>query len=98
MPYSLFSWGVSDFGLIEAIESGLVKIPFLPEKDNTHKIEQATLANIYEEVKKDLPKKGQRKKKSEAKETGEILKEEPPDLPLLAKTALDQFYSHYKKY
>ena len=95
-PYSLFPWVVSDFGLIEAIESGLVKIPFLPEKDNTHKIEQATLANIYEEVKKDLPKKGQRKKKSEAKETGEILKEEPPDLPLLVKTALDQFYTHYE--
>ena len=29
-PYSLFPWMVSDFGLIEAIESGLVKIPFLP--------------------------------------------------------------------
>jgi type III restriction enzyme len=27
---SLFPWVVSDFGLIEAIESGLVKIPFLP--------------------------------------------------------------------
>ena len=97
IPYSLFPWVVSDFGLIEAIESGLVKIPFLPEKDNTHNIDQATLANIYEKVKGELPKKGQRKKKSEAKETGEILKEEPPDLPSLVKTALDQFYTHYKK-
>ncbi len=97
MPYSLFPWVASDFGLIEAIESGLVKIPFLPEKDNTQKIDQATLANIYEAVKKDLPKKGQRKKKSEAAKSGEVLKEEPPQLPMLIKTALDQFYTHYKK-
>ncbi len=97
IPYSLFPWVVSDFGLIEAIESGLVKIPFLPEKDNTHNIEQATLANIYEEIKKELPKKGQRKKKSEAAKAGEVLKEEPPQLPMLVKTALDQFYTHYQK-
>jgi len=97
VPYSLFPWVVSDFGLIEAIESGLVKIPFLPEKDNTHNIDQATLANIYEKVKSELPKKGQRKKKSEAAEEGKIFKEEPPHLPSLVKTALDQFYTHYQK-
>lgn len=97
IPYSLFPWVVSDFGLVEAIESGLVKIPFLPEKDNTHNIERATLANIYEHAKKELPKKGLRKKKSEAAEKGELLKEEPPQLPLLVKTALDQFYTHYQK-
>lgn len=96
VPYSLFPWTVTDFGLIEAIESGLVKIPFLPEKDNTHNLDQATLANIYEKVQKELPKKGQRKKKSEAAEAGEVLKEEPPQLPMLVKTALDQFYTHYK--
>lgn len=94
--YSLFPWIVSDFGLIEAIESGLVKIPFLPDKDNTHNLDQATLANIYEKVKDELPRKGQRKKKSEAASIGEKLKEEPPNLPFLVKTALDQFYSHYK--
>ena len=97
VPYSLFPWVVSDFGLIEAIESGLVKIPFLPDTDNTHNLDQATLANIYEKVKTELPKKGQRKKKSEAKESGTTLKEEPPNLPFLVKTALDQFYTHYEK-
>jgi len=97
LPYSLFPWIVSDFGLIEAIESGLVKIPFLPEKDNTHNIDRATLANIYEHVKKELPRKGQRKKKSEAAESGLILKEEPPQLPMLVNAALDQFYTHYEK-
>jgi type III restriction enzyme len=97
IPYSLFPWVISDFGLIEAIESGLVKIPFLPEKDNTHSIDQATLSNIYEKVKSELPKKGLRTKRAEAAKAGESYKEEPPQLPSLVKNALDQFFSHYKK-
>lgn len=97
-PYSLFPWVVTDFGLIEAIESGLVKIPFLPESDNTQEITQAKLRDIYFYVKDELPRKGQRKKKSEAKEEGTTLKEEPPKLPTLVKGALDQFYNHYKDY
>ena len=97
-PYSLFPWIVSDFGLIEAIESGLVKIPFLPESDNTQEITQAKLRDIYAYVKEELPRKGQRKKKSEAKEEGITLREAPPKLPPLVKGALDQFYNHYKDY
>lgn len=97
-PYSLFPWVVTDFGLIEAIESGLVKIPFLPESDNTQEIKQATLLDIYSHVKNELPFKGQRTKKSEAKEKGTKLKEAPPKLPALIKAALDQFYNHYKAY
>ncbi|MCX8081723.1 MAG: DEAD/DEAH box helicase family protein [Bacteroidia bacterium] len=97
-PYSLFPWVVTDFGLIEAIESGLVKIPFLPESDNTQEITQAKLRDIYSYVKDELPRKGQRRKKSEAKEEGKTLKEAPPKLPALVKGALDQFYNHYKDY
>ncbi len=97
-PYSLFPWVVTDFGLIEAIESGLVKIPFLPESDNTQEITQAKLRDIYSHVKDELPRKGQRRKKSEAKEEGTTLKEAPPKLPALVKGALDQFYNHYKNY
>lgn len=95
-PYSLFPWTVSDFGLIEAIESGLVKIPFLPESDTTQEIEMPVLKNLYEHVKDDLPKKGRRKKKSEARKEGKTLSEPPPKLPALVKGALDQFYNHYK--
>lgn len=98
MPYSLFPWTVSDFGLIEAIESGLVKIPFLPESDSTQDLKMPVLRNLYEHVKDELPKKGQRKKKSEAKEEGTKLKELPPKLPALVKQALDQFYNHYVEY
>ena len=44
--------------LIEAIESGLVKIPFLPESDNTHELKMPVLRNLYEHVRDELPKKG----------------------------------------
>lgn len=96
--YSLFGWVVSDFGLIEAIEAGLVKIPFLPESDNTQELEMPVLRNLYEHVKDKLPRKGQRKRKKEAREAGKKLTETPPKIPDLVKGALDQFYSHYKEY
>jgi type III restriction enzyme len=96
--YSLFPWVVSDFGLIEAIESGLVKIPFLPEEDNSQELTMPVLRNLYEHVKEDLPKKGQRKKQSEAVAEGKVLKELPPQIPALVKLALDQFYNHYIEY
>lgn len=96
--YSLFPWVVSDFGLIEAIESGLVKIPFLPESDNTQELTMPVLRNLYDHVKEELPRKGQRKKKSEAAAEGTKLKELPPKLPSLVKGALDQFYNHYVDY
>lgn len=97
-PYSLFPWVVSDFGLIEAIESGLVKIPFLPESDNTQDLKMPVLRNLYEHVKDELPRKGQRKQKSEAAKEGQKIKEQPPRLPSLVKAALDQFYGHYLEY
>ncbi len=97
-PYSLFPWVVSDFGLIEAIESGLVKIPFLPESDNTQELTMPVLRNLYDHVRDELPKKGQRKKKSEAAAEGGKYIELPPRLPSLVKGALDQFYNHYVEY
>lgn len=97
-PYSLFPWVVSDFGLIEAIESGLVKIPFLPESDNTQELTMPVLRNLYDHVKDELPKKGQRTKKSEAAAEGNKYIELPPNLPAKVKGALDQFYNHYVDY
>ncbi len=97
-PYSLFPWVVSDFGLIEAIESGLVKIPFLPESDNTQELTMPVLRNLYDHVREELPRKGQRKQKSEAAAQGQKIKELPPRLPSLVKAALDQFYGHYVEY
>ena len=97
-PYSLFPWVVSDFGLIEAIESGLVKIPFLPESDNTQELTMPVLRNLYDHVKEELPKKGQRTQKKDAAAEGNKFIELPPRLPSLVKGALDHFYNHYVEY
>ena len=97
-PYSLFPWVVSDFGLIEAIESGLVKIPFLPESDNTQELTMPVLRNLYDHVKDELPKKGQRTQKKDAAAEGNKFIELPPRLPSLVQGALDQFYNHYVEY
>ncbi len=100
--YSLFPWVVSDFGLIDAIEAGLVKIPFLPVDDNTHAIDEPLLRNLYEHCKDRLPKKGQRTQRAEAKDKlakGEKMPGElPPELPPEVRTALDAFYTHYVTY
>ena len=96
-PYSLFRWVVTDFGLIEAIEAGLVKIPFLPESDTTQQLDMPVLRNLYDHVKDKLPKKGQKRRRKE-KENGKVeLSEPPPRIPDLVKTALQQFYEHYRK-
>lgn len=94
-PYSLFPWVVSDFGLVESIESGLVKIPFLPEKDDTHQIEQPVLRNIYEHVKDKIKNRGYKKRKNKELSDKE-LNNEKPYVPALVKSAIDQLYSEYK--
>lgn len=98
--YSLFPWVVSDFGLIEAIESGLVKIPFLPELDNTQELEMPVLLNLYEHIKQHLPKMGASTVRKEAKKAGKATDaEQPPNMSQLGKlvSALEQFYEQYEK-
>jgi type III restriction enzyme len=48
-----FPWTVSDFGLVDAIESGLVKVPQLPSRDEAAG-EQAQYFNVWEWVKDKL--------------------------------------------
>ncbi len=99
-PYSLFPWVVSDFGLVDAIESGLVKIPFLPTMDTTPNLDGPILRNIYQHISKDLPKKGQKKVKKEARENEEESQkgEKAPNLPALLNLALEQFVNDYEDY
>jgi type III restriction enzyme len=98
-PYSLFPWTVTDFGLIEAIEAGLVKIPYLPVDDSSHAIDEPKLRNLYENCRDELPKKGQRTRRKEAKaDENAPAGEPPPNLPSLVRTALEQFYAHYEEY
>jgi len=99
--YSFFPWVVSDFGLVEAIESGLVKIPYLPVDDSSQAIEEPVLKDLYQHCKEGLPKKGLKTKRKDDKAEGKDAKsfiEPPPQLPELVKLALDQFYEHYVKY
>lgn len=92
--YSLFPWTVTDFGLVEAIESGLVKIPFLPVFDDSHQLTEPVLRNIYEHIRHELPKKGQRS----ARRDGTSPSSAAPHLPALLSVALEQFYADYTRY
>jgi type III restriction enzyme len=99
--YSLFPWVVSDFGLVDAIESGLVKIPFLPAYDNTTDLDEPILRNIYECIKDKLPKRGIRAQKKKDKEDNvdtSVLTVQAPNLPTLLNTALEQFVKDYEDY
>ena len=105
--YSLFPWVVSDFGLVDAIESGLVKIPYLPAYDNTTDLDEPKLRNIYDCIKDKLPKRGLRAQKKKDREDqekndGETAKTsalaQAPNLPTLLNTALEQFVKDYEDY
>lgn len=47
---TLFPWVVSDFSLMDAIESGIVKVPRLPVDDDAHS-QLVTYLHLYEHVK-----------------------------------------------
>ena len=99
--YSLFPWVVSDFGLVDAIESGLVKIPYLPSYDNAKDLDEPKLRNIYQFVKDKLPKRGMKAQRKKDKEDNVDVKNmtvQAPNLPTLLNTALEQFYDDYQRY
>ncbi len=52
-----FEWVVSDFGLVDAIESGLVKVPRIPTDDDAG-ASIPKYRNLWEHVKQALPKRG----------------------------------------
>lgn len=53
-----FEWIVSDFALVDAIESGLVKIPRIPTDDNAGRA-VPKYRNLWEHVRARLPKRGE---------------------------------------
>src|SRR5262249_57023270 len=55
---TLFPWVVSDFSLIDAIESGIVKVPRVPVADNAMTGEQPTYRDLWLRIRDALPKKG----------------------------------------
>ena len=84
---TLFPWTMSDFSLMDAIESGIVKLPRVPVAENIPGNEMPMFRNLWENIRKDMPKKGRGK----AKEL------DPLKLPTRLQTALQALYGHYEK-
>src|SRR5438874_11719089 len=84
---TLFPWTMSDFSLMDAIECGIVKLPRVPVAENIPGNEMPMFRNLWENIRKDMPKKGRGK--------GEEL--DPLKLPTRLQTALQALYGHYEK-
>jgi type III restriction enzyme len=84
---TLFPWVVSDFSLVDAIESGIVKVPRVPIADNSMVGEQPTYRDLWLRIRDGLPKKG---RKTDAL-SGE------PRLPAELQGALHSLYGHYEQ-
>ncbi len=85
----LFPWVVSDFSLIDAIESGIVKVPRVPVKDSSMKGDEPTYRNIWLKIKDQLPKKGRGTKDESADQI-------KPIIPKELDAALHSLYGHYE--
>lgn len=84
---TLFPWTVSDFSLMDAIESGIVKLPRVPVADNMPAGEAPLYRNLWDYIGKDMPRKGRAK-------AGNL---DPLSLPAELQTALYALYGHYEK-
>ncbi len=85
---TLFPWVVSDFSLIDAIESGIVKIPRVPVSDDQMTAALPTYRDLWPHIREHLPRKG---RKTEAV-SGD------PILPKELQGALHSLYSNYEKH
>jgi len=83
---TLFPWTVSDFSIMDAIECGIVKLPRVPVSDNSVDM-FPKYRNLWENVKKDLPRTNAKKAK-----TGT-----PDNLPALLCGAIEALYQKYKE-
>ncbi len=84
---TLFPWTMSDFSLMDAIECGIVKLPRVPVAENIPGDELPVFRNLWEHIRKDMPKKGRG-------QGGEL---DPLKLPTRLQTALQALYGHYEQ-
>ena len=84
---TLFPWTVSDFSLMDAIESGVVKLPRVPVADNIPSSEMPTFRNLWHHIGKKMPKKGR----------GKAASLDPLSIPVELQTALEALYGHYAR-
>jgi type III restriction enzyme len=89
---TLFPWVVSDFSLMDAIESGIVKVPRIPVLDDAVSGELPKFRDVYNVIRKDnpraLPAKGRGKQAKSAMD--------PQNLPALLGEAIGALYKHYE--
>lgn len=83
---TLFPWVASDFSLMDAIESGIVKLPRVPVADDLPSGETPLYRDLWKAIGKKMPRKARG-----------ATRYNPQDLPLELKTALDALYGHYEK-
>ena len=62
----IFPWVVSDFSLMDAIESGIVKIPRVPVDDDVAATDQPTYLRLWDHIGDELPKRANRKVESDS--------------------------------
>ena len=84
---TLFPWVVYDFSLIDAIESGIVKIPRVPVADDQMTGQMPTYRDLWLRIRTKLPKRGRAK----TNPSGE------PILPKELEGALLSLYGNYEK-
>jgi type III restriction enzyme len=84
---TLFPWTMSDFSLMDAIECGIVKLPRVPVAENIPGTEMPMFRNLWENIRKDMPRKGR----------GKAEGLDPLALPVRLQTALAALYGHYDK-
>ncbi len=84
---TLFPWVVSDFSLIDAIESGIVKVPRVPVADDSMTGDQPTYRDLWANIRDGLPKKGRKADTLNA----------VPNLPAKLEGAIRSLYQHYEK-
>ncbi len=84
---TLFPWTMSDFSLMDAIECGIVKLPRVPVTDNIPGGDMPKFRNLWEHIRKDMPKRGR----------GKATSLDPLRIPPTLQTALLALYGHYKK-
>ena len=82
---TLFPWTMSDFSLMDAIESGIVKLPRVPVADNIPGGDMPKFRNLWTHIRTNMPKKGRGK--------GKTL--DPLSIPVELQTALEALYGHY---
>ena len=87
----LFPWVVSDFGLMDAIESGIVKVPRLPVVDDAIKGDLPKFRDVYNVIREENPRAFPMKRRTAGTVHGDASR-----LPHhLLEAAIEALYKHY---